>query len=249
MNLTKSSNPIFGDKVYRNNSVTNEREKTMTFYGTVTKTILLFLLVVLGASYTWSMFFRNPESNAVLPFMITGAIGGLILAFVISFKPKSARFLAPVYAILEGLFIGGISAFYTVQTGGIVMKAVLLTVSVFAVMLFLYRTGVIKVTKKFRAIIISAISGIAMAYLVTILLSFFGINLSFMYDSSPLSIIISLVVIAIAALSLALDFDFIERGVKGNAPAYLEWYGAFGIMVTLIWLYLEILRLLAKLRD
>jgi len=249
MNLTKSSNPIFGDKVYRNNTITGEKEKTMSFYGTVTKTILLFLLVVLGASYTWSMFFRNPESNAIFPYMLVGGIGGFIMAIVIAFNPKSARFLAPVYAILEGLFIGGISALYAFQTGGIVMKAVLLTVSVFAVMLFLYRTGVIVVTKRFRAIIISAISGIALAYLVTIILSFFGVNLSFMYDSSPLSIIISLVVIAIAALSLALDFDFIDRGVKGKAPAYLEWYGAFGIMVTLIWLYLEILRLLAKLRD
>ena len=164
------------------------------------------------------------------------------------FKKEWAPVTAPVYAILEGLALGAISAFYQLQFKGIVFQAVGLTFAVLAVMLMLYRTGVIKVTDKFRFMVVAATAAVGVVYLVTIVLGFFGVTVPFIHQSGTIGIVFSLVVVGIASLNLALDFDLISRGSEGGAPKFMEWYAAFGLMVTLIWLYLEILRLLSKLR-
>jgi uncharacterized YccA/Bax inhibitor family protein len=178
-----------------------------------------------------------------------GAIGGFITALITTFSPRRSAITAPIYAVLEGLFLGAISALFEARFPGLVMRAVLLTFGVFGVMLMLYRSGTIQVNNKFRTIIIAATGGIALVYLVSFVVSMFGVNISFLYDSSPLSIGISLFVVAIAALNLILDFDMIVQGSYAQAPKYMEWYGAFGLMVTLVWLYLELLRLLSKLAS
>jgi len=193
----------------------------------------------------------NPESGAaaVMPWVIGGGIGGLITALVTAFRPKSAGISAPIYAIFEGLLLGGISAIFESMYPGVVMRAVLLTLAVFFAMLFLYRSGIIKVTKKLQMGIFAATAGIAVVYLVSFIGSFFGMEFSFLHGNSNFSIGFSLVVVAIAALNLVMDFSFIERATESGSPKYMEWYGAFGLMVTLIWLYLEILRLLSKLAS
>jgi len=181
--------------------------------------------------------------------MIGGAIGGFILALVTVFKPKLSPYTAPFYALFEGLFLGGISALMNASYPGIVMQAVGLTFGTLFAMLFAYKTGLIKVTQKFRSGIIAATGGIMLFYMVTWILGMFGFGNGLYYGSSLLSIGISLFVVVIAALNLVLDFDFIERGAQSGAPKYMEWYGAFGLMVTLIWLYIELLRLLSKLAS
>lgn len=246
MSFMKSSNPVFGDRFLRNASVSTS-EEVMTFKGTVNKTILLLLLVILGATYTWKLAYNVADLSSLYPWMIAGGVGGFIACLIIVFKPTTVRVMAPIYSVLEGLFLGGISALYAAQTQGIVQQAVLVTLAVFFFMLFAYRSGIIVVTDKFRSGIIAATGGIAVAYLATWIFSMFGVNLGFMHGNGLMSIGISLVIVVIAALNLVLDFDFIDRGVKQGAPAYMEWYGAFGIMVTLVWLYIEILRLLSKL--
>jgi uncharacterized YccA/Bax inhibitor family protein len=177
------------------------------------------------------------------------ALFGFVCAIVLTFKPKLARVLAPVYAIAQGLFVGAISKIFNTAYDGIVIQAVGITLGVFVTMLVLYRTGVIRVTDKMRRTIIGATMGIAIFYGVSMLLSLFGMNISFFNSSSPMSIGFSFIVAGLAAMNLALDFDFIERGEKAGLPKHMEWYAAFGLMVTIVWLYLEILRLLAKLRN
>ena len=253
MNLTKSSNPVFKERVFaKDYTVSSE---VMTVNGTMNKTALMLLLVVAAAVFTWNKFFdavaSNPEAamSAVMPWIVVGGIGGFITVLVTVFRPQSSGISAPIYAIFEGLLLGGISAILEMQNKGIVMRAVALTLAVFAAMLFLYRSGAIKVTNKFMMGIFAATAGIALIYLVSFIAGMFGANLGFMYGNSNFSIGFSLVVVAIAALNLVLDFAFIERASDAGAPKYMEWYGAFGLMVTLIWLYLEILRLLAKLAS
>jgi len=227
----------------------------MTVNGTMNKTALMLLLVVAAAVFTWNKFFdavsTNPETamSAVTPWLLVGGIGGFIMVLVTVFRPQSSGISAPVYAVFEGLLLGGISAILEVQYSGIVMRAVALTLAVFAAMLFLYRSGMIKVTQKFMMGVFAATAGIALVYLVSFIGGFFGMNTSFLYGSGNFSIGFSLVVVGIAALNLVLDFAFIERASESGAPKYMEWYGAFGLMVTLIWLYLEILRLLAKVAS
>lgn len=215
----------------------------MTITGTVSKTAILLALVMFSATFTW-----NLQGPLAFPLMIGGAIGGLIVALVTVFKKEWSPVTAPLYALLQGLFLGGISAIYNQQTNGIVLQAVMLTFGVMAAMLFLYQSGIIKVTDKFRLMIVAATGGIMLVYLVTLGLGFFGISVPFIHGSGTVGIVFSLFVVGIAALNLALDFDTIDRGVSAGAPRYLEWYCAFGLMVTLIWLYLEILRLLSKLQ-
>ena len=185
------------------------------------------------------------------PALGFGAIGGLVLALIISFKPTTAPYLAVPYALLEGLAIGGLSAMLESRYPGIAIQAVGLTFGVFAVMLVAYRTGLIRATERFRAVVLAATGGIALVYVVTIVLSFFHVQTPVfsLTDSSPLSIGISLVIVGVAALNLILDFDIIETGVARGAPRYMEWYCGFGLLVTLVWLYMEILRLLAKMRN
>ena len=183
------------------------------------------------------------------PWLVIGGIGGFITVLITVFRPQSSGISAPIYAVFEGLLLGGLSAFFELMYKGIVMRAVLLTLAVFVVMLFIYRSGIIKVTRKFAIGVFAATGGVALVYFVSIIGSFFGAHFSFLYGNSNLSIGFSLVVVAIAALNLILDFSFIENAAKSGAPKYMEWYGAFGLIVTLVWLYLELLRLLSKVAS
>lgn len=255
MNLTQSSNPVFSNAVF-DRIRTGTQGDRMTINGTVNKTGLMLLVLAFAAIFTWRKFFgaydyTTPQEafSAVSTWLLIGGIGGFITALVATFNPRRSAVAAPVYAVFEGLFLGGISAFFESMYPGLVMRAVALTFGVFFVMLLLYRSGKIRATGKFRMIVLAATGGIALVYLVSFIAGLFGANLGFLHDSSPLSIGISLVIVAVAALNLILDFDFIERGAAEGAPAYMEWYGAFGLMVTLIWLYLELLRLLSKLAS
>ena len=214
----------------------------MTIAGTTNRCIILFLLIILAGSFTWS--------NAALagPLTLGGAIAGFIVAMITIFKKTWAPVTAPIYALLQGLFLGGISRMFNEQYQGLPLQAVLLTFGVMAAMLFLYQSRILRVTDKFRMIIVAATAGIAIFYVATLVLGFFGIQIPKVYEAGPIGILFSLFVVGIAAFNLALDFDFIEKGVRAAAPRYMEWYAAFGLMVTLIWLYLEILRLLSKLQ-
>ncbi|MEA3443156.1 MAG: Bax inhibitor-1/YccA family protein [Bacteroidota bacterium] len=252
--IFNSSNPAL-KKAFQTTGYANTESGTMSLKGTINKSLISLLLVLTAASYTWNMFFNgSPSANT---YMIVGGIGGFVVALITIFKKEWAQYTVPVYAILEGLFLGGISAFYAayasagaeegIVSSKIVVKAVTLTFGVFFAMLFAYRSGLIKATNKFKKGIIAATGGIAIAYFLAIMLSWFGIDLDFFYGNFMLSIGISLFIVAIAALNLILDFDFIEQGSQMGLPKYMEWYGAFGLMVTLVWLYIEILRLLAKL--
>ena len=222
----------------------------MTASGTASAALLLMLLLVASAMFGWSSVSEAVDGAVTFPgWAMAGALFGFVCAMVLTFKPKMARVLAPVYAIAEGVFVGAISKVFNTAYDGIVIQAVGITLGVFVTMLVLYRTGVIRVTDKMRRTIIGATLGIAVFYGVSLLLSLFGMNISFFNSSSPMSIGFSFLVAGLAAMNLALDFDFIERGEKAGLPKYMEWYAAFGLMVTIVWLYLEILRLLAKLRD
>lgn len=222
----------------------------MTASGTASAALLLMLLLVASAMFGWSSVSEAVDGAVTFPgWAMAGALFGFVCAMVLTFKPKMARVLTPVYAIAEGVFVGAISKVFNTAYDGIVIQAVGITLGVFVTMLVLYRTGVIRVTDKMRRTIIGATLGIAVFYGVSLLLSLFGMNISFFNSSSPMSIGFSFLVAGLAAMNLALDFDFIERGEKAGLPKYMEWYAAFGLMVTIVWLYLEILRLLAKLRD
>ena len=251
--FSKSSNPTFRDnvlnKAMRSKSVAGEG--VMTIAGTVQKTGLLTAMVILAGAYTWKMVYGAISSATVMPWMWGGAIAGLVLALVISFKPKTAPYLSILYAAAEGLFLGAISALFETAFAerfpGIVITAVSITLLTALVMLFAYHTRLIKVTDKLRSVIIVATISVLVFYFVGILLHLFGVSVGAVYGTSLLSIGISVVIVVIAALNLLLDFDFIEKGSAAGAPKYMEWYGAFGLMVTLVWLYLEILKLLAKI--
>ncbi len=255
MNLSKSSNPVLKEKTFSRDYTA--QSDVMTVNGTVNKTALMLLLVIAGAVFTWNKFFEavatNPEAGlaAVGPWLAIGGIGGFITVLVTVFRPQSSGISAPIYAVFEGLFLGGISAVFESMypQQGLVLRAVMLTFAVFMVMLFLYRSGIIKVTQKFMMGVVAATAGIALVYFVSFIAGMFGAEMSFLYGNSNLSIGISLFVVAIVALNLVLDFSFIERAAESGAPKYMEWYGAFGLMVTLVWLYLEILRLLSKVAS
>ena len=221
--------------------------QTMTIQGTVNKTLILMLLLLVTFVYSWNQFVSNPGS--VLPLILIGAIGGLIVALITIFVPKVSPFTAPLYALLEGLFLGAISAQYEAQYGGIVFQAVLLTMGVLFSLLFAYKSGFIKVTQNFRMGVVAATGAIFLVYVFSFIGSFFGFNIPHLHEATPIGIAISVVIVIIAALNLVLDFDYIENASAGRVPKYFEWYGAFGLLITLVWLYLEILRLLSKLRS
>lgn len=247
----RSSNPALSKKIFDNYAYADSGAGVMTLQGTINKIAIMLLLVVAGAAFTWSKFFGAADPQTAAPAMggwiALGGIGGFVVALITVFNKKAARITAPIYAVLEGLFLGAISAFFESMYPGIVLRAVLLTFAVMFSLLFAYKSGMIKVTQKFRAGVFAATIGIAVAYFASFILGLFGVNMGFMYGGGTFGIIISLVIVAVAALNLVLDFDFIDRGSQSGLPAYFEWYGAFGLMVTLIWLYLEILRLLAIL--
>ena len=255
MDITKSSNPIFGKNIF-NQSATTADDGVMTINGTINKTGLMFLIVLFAATFTWRKFFGAIDPlvpgaipPGVLVWMIGGAIGGFITALITTFSPRRAAMTAPIYAVFQGLFLGAISAMFEAMYPGLVMRAVSLTFGVFFMMLILYRSGTIRASEKFRKVIFAATGGIAVVYLVSFVAGMFGVNFEFMHGNSLISIGFSLVVVVIAALNLILDFDMITQGANARAPKYMEWYGAFGLMVTLIWLYLEMLRLLSKLTN
>jgi uncharacterized YccA/Bax inhibitor family protein len=227
------------------------RTGAMTVGGTAAATGVLLVLLVAAAAVGWSFVDVDPTSqNVNFPgWLFLPLIAALGVAFLTAFKPHLARFTSPVYALLEGLVVGAISHVFDAQWDGIVIQAVGATIGVFAVMLALYGLRIIRVTDRFRRIVIGATLGVVLLYGVSLLFSLFGHTPSFIYDSSLLGIGLSVLVAGIAAFNLALDFDMIEKGAKMGAPKYMEWYGAFGLLVTLVWLYLELLRLLARLRS
>ena len=247
----RSGNPMFRSNAFQPDATFDETDSTqrMTLAGAINKTGILLVLCLVSAGYVWNRFFQSSEPAAVNGLMMLGLVGGLAMAMVTIFKRQWAGLTAPAYALLQGLALGGISAMFELQYPGIVIQAVGLTFGTLAVLLLAYKTGLIKPTENFRLMIVAATGGIALLYLVSFVMGFFGSSVGFIHSNGLFGIGFSLFVVAIAALNLVLDFDFIEAGAEQGAPKYMEWYGAFSLMVTLVWLYLEILRLLAKLRS
>jgi uncharacterized YccA/Bax inhibitor family protein len=254
MPLMKTSNPALGDNTFRGLAGSQyggsiDVTARMTLSGTVNKTGILLVCAFATAAWTWYRFLAARDMAEVAPLLLVGAFGGFICAMVTVFKKEWAPVTAPIYALLEGLVLGGLSAMMDLRYPGIAIQAVSLTFGTLFVLLLAYSSRVIQVTQKFRLGVIAATGGIMVFYLLQMVLGFFGIRFVSVNGSGIIGIGFSLIVVAIAALNLVLDFDFIERGVNYGAPKYMEWYGAFGIMVTLVWLYLEILRLLSKMRS
>lgn len=249
----QTSNPVLRKKAFEGEVPVGER---MTMNGTITRTAVLLMLTIVTGSWTWARFSNAMVSgdmstavSAISPFMWGGLIVGLVVALATVFRQRWAPITAPAYALAEGFALGGMSAFMEMRFHGIVLQAVMLTVGVLAVMLLLYRTGVIKVTDKFRMGVMAATGGIALLYLVNIgLHAFTSVDIPFINGGGAMGIGFSLLVVGLAALNLVLDFDMIQRATEQGAPKYMEWYGAFALMVTLVWLYLELLRLLSKAR-
>ncbi len=254
MPLMKTSNPALSDKTFQGLSSAQyggaiDATQRMTLQGTVNKTGLLLILCMATAAWTYHLYMDTQDPTTAAPLMLVGVFGGFILAMITVFKKTWAPVTSPIYAALEGLFLGGISAVFEMRYPGLAIQAVGLTFGTLLVMLLAYTSGLIKVNDKFRIGVVAATGGIALFYLLEMVLSFFGIHFAAINGSGIMGIGFSLLVVGIAALNLVLDFDFIEQGVNLGAPKYMEWYGAFGIMVTLVWLYLEILRLLSKMRS
>lgn len=240
--FTTGGNPFFNKMTSESSSsLTMASEGTMTTQGAINKTLILFGILLIPAIYNYQ------AQNTVL--MIGGAIVGLILVIVNVFKREYSPYIAPAYAAMEGLFVGGISGIYAGFGGGIVLQAISLTLLVLFIMLFIHKTGIIPVTQQFRMGVVMATGAIALLYLLSFILSFFGINIPYIHEGGTFGILFSLAVIGIASLNLLLDFDNIVKGEQYALPKYMEWFTAMGLMITLIWLYIEILRLLAKLKD
>ena len=244
--LFKTSNPALNENTFDGRvAVAGE---AMTLQGTVNKTGVLLLCVVITAAWTWGIA-HSQAPEAALPWMLGGLVGGLVFALVTIFKKEWSPITSPIYALCEGLVLGGISALLERTYSGIAIQAMGLTFGVTAVMLMLYRTGVLRATPKFTVGVVAATGGIFLVYMVDLVLGIFGRHVPLLNSAGPLGIGVSAVIVVIAALNLILDFDFVETGVHARAPKYMEWYGAFGIMVTLVWMYMEILRLLSKVRQ
>ncbi len=252
----ESQNPFLKNKSFSETSqldrnqvqdtILIDYDQTMTVSGTVNKTFIMLLLLVASATGIW---YLGSIGYNIFPYMIAGAIVGLILVFVAAFRPQHSTIVAPGYAIFEGLFIGGISAFFEQMYPGIVIQAVGATFVTFMVCLGLYKYKIVKVNQQFRSVVIAATLAIATYYIVSWLFSMFTSFVPVHYGNSLMSIGISVFVIIIAALNLFLDFDMIEKGAAQKQPKYMEWFGAIGLMVTLVWLYVEFLRLISKLSS
>ena len=250
MALFQSGNPTLTEKIFNSSATRNaELQGVMSVRGTMNKFGFMLLMLMGAATYTWNLY-QTGNPGQMQTLMYVGIFGGMIAAFAIIFKPTWAPYIAPLYGLLEGLFIGGISAvmndMFAKNYPGLVMQAVGLTFGVAIAMFLLYNFRVIRATEKFKSILFAATLGIGIFYLLTIVFRLFGVDMPFMYDSSLLGIGISLFIVAIAALNLIMDFDMIEKGADAGAPKYMEWYGAFGLMVTIVWLYIEILKLLSR---
>lgn len=253
MALFNSSNPTLSEKIF-SKSLEERGVETMTVRGSIQKFGFLMIMVLAGAAYTWKLYYSF-KVPTMMTLMMIGIFGGMICAFATIFVPKLAKYLSPAYALLEGFALGGISAYlndaFKTKYPNIVMTAVLLTFGVAFAVYLLYNFRVIRATNKFRAVIVSSMVGIMIFYVITWVLSLFGIHIQFMQfgDNSVIGIVVNLFVVVIAALSLVLNFDQIETGEKMGAPKFMEWYGAFGLLVTMVWLYLEILQLLARFSN
>lgn len=249
MALFKSGNPVLSEKTFSDSLIELQGER-MTVRGTLNKFGLLFIMMLGGASFTWRLFYMGVN---VMPWAFGAAIGGFVLALVMTFKKQWSPYLALGYGLLEGLFLGAISAMFNAAFAqsypGIIMQAVLLTLGTAGAMFLLYQFRIIQATPTFKKVIIIATAGIALFYLIAMVLRLFGIQMPYLHDSSMIGIGISLFIVTIAALNLILDFDRIEQGAAYGAPKYYEWFSAFGLLVTLVWLYLEMLRLLSKLAS
>lgn len=241
----RSANPALSANVFKNVRSQSSAE-AMTISGTVNKTALALLLLMTTAIYVWNLPVGSSQASTL---MLVGVFGGLILAFVTIFKKHLSAVTVPIYALLEGLFLGGFSRYFESMYPGIVNQAVFLTFGTLGALLFAYKSGWIKPTENFKLGIFAATGGIALVYLISMVMGFFGTSIPVINSNSNFGILFSLVVVVIAALNLVMDFDFIEEGAEKGAPKYMEWYGAFGLLVTLIWLYLELIRLLAKLNS
>ena len=241
------ANPALSEKAFVY-AIKNSNDETMTINGAINKAIILSLILMLSALV--SVYFVLEKNLELLyPAVIVSSIGAVILAIIMAFKKETAKTLSILYAILEGIAIGGISFVFNAVYDGIVVQAVFFTSADLLVMLLLYKFRIIKVNDKFRSVIFGATLCIAIVYLINFILGFFKMSVPFLNDSSPIGIGISVAIVAIASFNLLLDFDFIEQGANANMPKYFEWYCAFGLLVTLVWLYLEILRLLSKVRS
>ncbi len=250
MGIFKGGNPAMSEKTFQ--QLDYAQSDAMTVRGTMNKFGLMLIMLFGGAWFTWSMFFQA-GAQTVMPWMWGSLIGGLILSLIIIFKKEWAPFLALGYGLMEGLFLGAVSAFYDFAFAdkypAIIMHAVLLTFGCAAAMWVMYKTGIIKATAKFKKVVMIATASIALFYVVAMVMRLFGAQMPFLHENGLIGIGISLVIVAVAALNLILDFDLMEEGAAGGAPKYFEWYCAFGLMVTIVWLYLEILRLLGKLSS
>lgn len=248
----RSGNPALKESTFLDlgdGTLSRARDGAMTLNGTVNRTAFLLILTLVGAMYTWNLFFASGGAASLTPYVLVGALGGFGVALATIFKKTWAPYTAPLYAVLEGLFIGALSASFEQRFPGLVIQAVGLTFGTLAALLLAFRSGLIKATEKFKLGVVAATGGIALLYLVNIVMGFFGTSMPFIQSSSWTGIAFSGFVVVIAALNLVLDFDAIEQGVKKGAPKYMEWYAAFSLLVTLVWLYLEILRLLSKLQS
>ena len=235
-NLFRNNSPYVKEEVYRRRDL-EQSERTMTVRGAVDKTILLFAILLVAATFAWQS--GNPM------WAIIGSIGGLVTVIINGFKLHLSPVLAPVIAAFEGLLVGAASFLIGGAYGGIVFQAASITLAVLFVMLMIYKSGLIVVTDRFRTVILASMGGIFIVYLLSFVLSFFGISIPFLHSSGPIGIGISLFVVVIASMMLLVNFDFIERGEEMEAPEYMEWYGAIGVIITLVWIYIEILRLVA----
>lgn len=245
----RTANPALKESVFTE-SVRGSSAEVMTINGTVNRTGFLILILVAAAWFSWTRSAPGPDGTITPnPYIFIGALGGFIVALVTVFKKTIAPITAPIYAVLEGLFLGGLSAMFEARFGGITAQATFATFGTLAGLLLAYRTGLIKATENFKLGVFAATAGIAILYLVSFVLSFFGKSIPYIHESTWFGIGFSVFVVIIAALNLVLDFDFIENGAAMGAPKYMEWYAAFGLLVTLVWLYIEILRLLSKMRS
>lgn len=240
----RTANPALNDNVF---AIEGTYDNVMTLQGTVMKTAILLLLTVAGAGFAWAHVGSNPQ--AAFPYLIVGSLIGFILALITIFNKSAAPYTSPLYAIAEGLALGAISCLFEIRFPGIVPQALGLTFGTLGTLLMAYASGLIRASENFKLGVVAATGSICLVYLVSVVLNLFGSGIPYIHGSGWIGISFSLFVVVVAAMNLVLDFDFIENGVEKGAPKYMEWYAAFGLMVTLVWLYLEILHLLAKLRG
>jgi len=243
----RTANPVLGERTFERSRFEPMARDAMTVNGTVNKTLLLLVLLTASSAWTWSM--AAAGQAIVGPLVVGGLIGGLVLGMATAFVPRWSPVTAPIYAVCEGLFLGAISAIINQAQPGIAPQAVALTFGTLFCLLAAYRSGLVRATENFKLGVVAATGAICVVYLISLVLSLFGVRFPFIHDAGPIGILFSLGVVVVAALNLVLDFDFIEQGARAGAPRFMEWYGAFGLLATLVWLYLEILRLLSKLNS